>query len=258
MKIQVLMAPGEAAREKALRKALGSDTRFAPLQIVAGRPVDLQFSVDVSCDEPYCGSGVVRKIFNVELKEPQDFVQSVLSGHLYDQTLSVREHAQDGCTVILGDLGDIQKAIKDSASDRHLRGADLSHAIATTHSRCKSFRKRSFLNGVPVFHKGDDSGFFDGEDQFADLLELAHDYLCDGSMCGFSLRPADGEREAQAASFLFPGMGAKSLAPVLQDYRLALVPRKAYARPVEEMPKIGPKRAKLLNSRIVMFYGAMV
>ncbi|MDD3954558.1 MAG: hypothetical protein PHY82_11655 [Lentisphaeria bacterium] len=199
----------------------------------------------------------MKKTLNLELKTPADFVSSVLSGHLMEQVLSCREADNSACVVILGDLGDIQKAIKDSASGRHLRGADLSHAIATTHSRCKSFRKRSFLNGVPVFHKGDDSGFFDGEDQFADLLELAHDYLCDGSMCGFSLRPADGEREAQAASFLFPGMGAKSLAPVLQDYRLALVPRKAYARPVEEMPKIGAKRAAMLNSRIVMFYGAM-
>ncbi|MDD3954560.1 MAG: hypothetical protein PHY82_11665 [Lentisphaeria bacterium] len=51
MKIQVLMAPGEAAREKALRKALGGDGRFAPLVISSDIPVDLQFVIETDGED---------------------------------------------------------------------------------------------------------------------------------------------------------------------------------------------------------------
>jgi hypothetical protein len=246
-KISIFIAPGEGAREEAMRQAIGSDKRFSELQIRTDLVVDLHFRFSGEHE---------TKVLNIELKEPADWVSSVLSGHLMEQTLAMREARQDACTVILGDLGDIQSAIKHSTDGRHLRGVELSHAIAGTHARCKSFRKRSFLNGVPVFYKGDDSGFFDSDDQWADIKELAVDYLTDGSMFGFAIRPAEGEREITAASFLVPGCGPSVMSTVLKEYRLALVPKGLYAKQPIEMKGIGEKRSKDIDKLIVMYYGA--
>ena len=270
--ISVLMAPGEADREKEMRRAMDGDKRFGPLVISSEIPVDLQFSIEVPCTEDFCidgkidyvnclecgGTGHVPKILNIELKMPQDFVQSVLNGHLAEQVFSMLEARKDGCTVILGALDEIYAAVKESAKPRkgkYLRGDEARKAIAETHLRCKSFRKRSFLNGMPVFHKGDDSGFFDSDNQFKDILELAHDYLCDGSLFGFVNRPADDMRELAAAAMLFRGMGAKTLEPVIREYKLALIPRGSFARQPCDLPGIGPKRAAVIDQRIKMVYG---
>ncbi|MFA5376652.1 MAG: hypothetical protein WC455_12970 [Dehalococcoidia bacterium] len=260
--IRIYMAAGEGEREKGIRQALIGDTRFGKLEIRSDLPVDLQFTQTNSEKTFDTAAELIADLnrpdtLHIELKLAQDFVQSVLNGHLMEQTLSIGKTGQDGCTVILGDIGDIQEAIMDSAQGRGLSKSEISHSIASTYARCKSFRKRSFLNGVPAFHKGDDSGFFDGEDQFKDILELAHDYLCDGSMMGFRPRPADGERELLAASILFhgDGIGPGVLKPVMAEYDLVLVPKGDFARQPCDMKGIGPKRAEMIDKRIVMAYG---
>jgi hypothetical protein len=73
-------------------------------------------------------------------------------------------------------------------------------------------------------------------------------------MTGYAPKPADNEREIVATSLLFRGVGVKTLEPVLKDYKLALVPRGEYARQPLEMDGIGPKRAKMIEERIVMYY----
>ena len=256
-RIRVHMAPGEGSREQDLRIALSHDPRFEPLKIDSNMPVDLKFCINIPCEEDFCGSGLVQNALHVELKEPQDFVQSVLSGHLMEQVLSIRESGCTGCVVILGGLDDLYGAVKDASQMRagkHMRGDELKHAIATTHSRCKSFRKRSFLQGVPVFHQEDDSGFFDGPDQWKDILELAHDYLLDGDMLGFRQRPAENEREVTAASMMFRGIGSDSMRALLKEYTLAFVPRGIYAKPIEEIPGFGKKRCQMITSRVRMVY----
>jgi hypothetical protein len=197
----------------------------------------------------------------MELKRPIDFVQSVLSGHLYDQTLSIRESGYNGCTVILGTLDEIYAAIDESNEKRLINGKfkflnqdDRSNANASTLLRLKSFKKRSMLNGVPIFWKGDDSGFFDGDDQWKDILELAHDYLLDGDMLGFRMRPADNDREVAAASMLKKGIGSESMRILLKEYTLAFVPRGIYAKPIEELAGWGPKRCKQIEGMVRMIY----
>jgi len=244
-RINAYIAAGEGAREKALRQAIYVDKRFEPLQVATELPVDLRFHLDT---EDW------NDLLDIELKLPQDFVQSVLSGHLMEQTLSIREGGNNGCTVILGSLDEIYEAIRASATGRGVKKAEMGHVIATTHARCKSFRKRSFLNGVPIFHKGDDSGFFDSDDQWKDILELAHDYLCDGDLLGFRQRPAENEREVCAAATLFRGIGPEVMRTLLQDYQLCFAPRNGYARPIEEIPGIGPKRAQAINPHVRMTY----
>jgi hypothetical protein len=256
------MAPGERDREQSMRIALSHDPRFESLQIGASIPVDLQFRVVEHVGHDLLGEEYCEKVLNLELKMPEDFVSSVLSGHLMDQILSIRESGNDGCTVILGTLDEIYEAIDKSNEKRLINGKfkflnqdDRSSANASTLLRLKSFKKRSMLNGIPIFWKGDDSGFFDGKDQWRDILDLAADYLLDGRMMGFAMRPANDERELIAASFLFRDVGAKTLEPIMQQYKLALIPRKEYATPIEEFNGVGKVRASVINKRVCMFYG---
>lgn len=261
-KIRCFMAPGEADRERSMRSVLSHDTRFEPLQIDPNNAVDLFFRLEREC--------WVDGNLHMELKRPEDFVQSVLSGHLYDQTLSIRESEYNGCTVILGTLDEIYEAIDKSNEKRLINGKlkflnedDRSNANASTLLRLKSFKKRSMLNGIPIFYIGDDSGFFDNVEEdveknkigvWKDILELAHDYLLDGDMLGFRTRPADNEREVAAASMLKKGIGSDSMRILLKEYTLAFVPRGIYARPIEELAGWGPKRCKQIEHMVRMVY----
>lgn len=269
-RINVSMAPGEADREQAMRSVLSHDTRFEPLQIDSGIPVDLRFYVNIAnwqdSEEMENTPCIIHRELNMELKQPIDFVQSVLSGHLMEQTLSIRESGYNGCTVILGTLDEIYAAIDESNEKRlidlpngkkkfkFLNQDDRSNANASTLLRLKSFKKRSFLNGIPTFWKGDDSGFFDGDDQWKDILDLAADYLTDGDMLGFGQRPAENEREICAAATLFKGIGSDSMKVLLKEYTLAFVPRGIYARPIEDLPGWGPKRCKQIADMVRMVY----
>ncbi len=254
-RIKVYMAPGEGDREQAMRSVLSHDIRFEPLQVDSTIPVDLQFAIDrfMSVDIMDRPSEInIPHRLNIELKLPIDFVQSVLNGHLMDQTLSMRESGYNGCTVVLGDLGDIAEAIRDSSklrSGKYLRGDELRQAISSNHLRCKSFRKRSMLNGIPVFYKGDDSGFFDGDDQWKDILDLSYDFLCDGDLLGFRVRPAENDRDVCAAATLFKGIGSDSMRELLKDYDLMFCPKPG-ARPIEEIPGFGKKRCDQIRARV--------
>lgn len=257
-RIKVYMAPGEADREQCMRSVLSHDIRFEPLQIDPNNKVDLFFRLEREC---WSDSNL-----HMELKLPQDFVSSVLSGHLMDQTLSIRESGYNGCTVILGTLDDLYEAIDKSNEKRlidlsngkkkfkFLNQDDRSNANASTLLRLKSFKKRSMLNGIPIFWKGDDSGFFDGDDQWKDICDLAYDYLLDGNMLGFRMRPAENDREIAAASMLHKGIGSDSMRILLKEYTLAFVPRGIYARPIEELPGWGPKRCRAVRDMVRMVY----
>lgn len=270
-RIRVCMAPGEGDREQDLRIALASDQRFEPLQIDPNNTVDLLFELhNISWEDTPDGLLTVprlnRHVLHIELKRPIDFVQSVLNGHLMDQTLSIRESGYNGCTVVLGTLDDIYEAIDKSNEKRlidlpngkkkfkFLNRDDRSNANASTLLRLKSFKKRSMLNGIPIFWRGDDSGFFDSDDQWKDILELANDYLTDGDMLGFRMRPANNEREVVAASMLTKGIGPETWRNILAEYQLQLLPRKDPAKPIEEIVGVGPKRAKVIGSLIRMVY----
>ena len=239
-RISILISANEGDRIKRLESALVGDKRFQPLQVSSDLPADLRFE----CAGLY---------LNVELKLPSDLVQSIMSGHLYEQTLSIREACEDGCIVVLGDLDSIYKALRDSAIGRGVKKSEISHVVASTHARYKSFKKRSLLNGIPMFYRGDDSGFFDGPDQWKDILELAADYLTGGDMLGFRMRPADGERELAAASMLFhgDGIGPGVLRPVLDQYALRLVPRSKDATPITDLPGIGTKRSAIIERAVI-------
>jgi len=252
-KIQVLMSHNEkgSGRDTAIARAIAEDTRFS-LPEFADINVDLKFIGEprhIGHDlmgEEYC-----ENVFQSELKLPADYVSTVLgnSGHGAMQYLDMAEAGHRCMFLVLGSDEDVSKAIYDSLKARY-RGKELGYQISSYEKRLQDFEAQCEALAAPVRRWK--------ASPYSRLLSTVHKVLTGASLAGYGPRPKDHERELIAANCLFRGMGPEILSTVLDDYRIALVPRKAYARPVEEMPKIGPKRAEMLNARIVMFYGAMV
>lgn len=247
-RVQVHMAPGEGLREQDLRIALSHDPRFEPLQIDSNIPVDLQFrGTPKHIGHDLMGDEYVVNIFNCELKQCSDYISSALGkdGHLYCQHLSMRESGYPAMILVLGSDLDVSDAIIDSLQARY-RGKELAFQISNYEARLQDFEARSFANGIPVMRWK--------AHPFSRLLSTAAQVLGDPSMMSYAPKPANEERDLVAASLLFRGIGAKTLGPVMNEYRLVLVPKGEYARQPLDIDGIGPKRAKLIEERIVMHY----
>jgi hypothetical protein len=259
-KIQIIMSHNErgSGRDTALARAVAEDARFE-LPEFADIPVDLQFKIEElqswPIDRDYEGKlwrepEMVQKTFSCELKTPADYLASALGndGHLAMQYLDMAEAGHRCMILVLGSDEDVSQAIYDSLKTRY-RGKELAFQVGSYEKRIQDFEANAEALMAPVRRWK--------ARPYARLLSTAHKILTGASLTGYGPRPKEHERELISANCLFRGIGPEILSEVLHDYRLALVPRKAYARPVEEMPKIGAKRAAMLNSRIVMFYGAM-
>ena len=249
-RIKSYIAAGEGERAKALAIAINEDPRFESLQIDSSIPVDVQFSIPNPAKISVNGEFVdlPRYIFNCELKECSDYISSALGkdGHLYCQHLSMRESGHPAMILVLGSDLDVSNAIIDSLQTRY-RGKELAFQISNYEARLQDFEARSFANRIPVMRWK--------ARPFSRLLSTAAQVLGDPFMMGYGPKPANGERDLVAASLLFRGIGAKTLEPVMDEYRLALVPKGEYARQPLDMKGIGQKRAKLIEERIVMYYG---
>lgn len=239
--IKIFLDSNEIAsrRAKALRSII--DHRFDVIQ-PAELPFDLQFisQVSVPCqDRPEVHT---FPILNVELKEPADYVSSVFSGHLYQQSLSMRELGAACAILITGEWADVMQASRDSCIKRGAKDQ-----IASSYLRLKSFRKRALLQGIHVFYQGDDSGFFDSDNVYKDLLELVADLFTDGSLIGFRPRPADNERQVVALCYALK-IGPKTAASLLTEFgsfREAIgwmdLSSESCCERLKEIPGIGPK-----------------
>jgi hypothetical protein len=188
-----------------------------------------------------------RLVFNVELKTPADYVQSVLGrdGHMFMQHLSMRESGHPAMILVLGSDLDVSNAIIDSLQTRY-GGKELAFQISNYEARLQDFEARSFANGIPVMRWK--------ARPFGRLLSTAAQVLGDPSMMSYAPKPANGEREIAAASMLYKGIGSDSMKILLKEYTLAFVPRGTYARPIEELPGWGKKRCELVNPRVRMVY----
>ncbi len=201
-----------SSRAKALVAAHFQDNRFGAIEY-AELPADVRF------DGPaiHHGHDLMGEVYSenpllVELKEPADFVSSVFSGHLYDQCLSMREISAPCMVLITGEWSEVMQANRDSCLHRGAKDQ-----IASNYLRLKSFRKRAYLQGIRIFYPGDDSGFFDGDNVYKDLLEMVADIFTDGSLIGFRPRPADNERQVIALATLCK-IGPKTAKSILTEF----------------------------------------
>jgi ERCC4-type nuclease len=240
-KIQVRADSNESgnSRMAKLGLALADDPRFE----WAGYDsldVDLQFRKTWEVSDDRLGDS----IFNVELKEPADYIASALSpsGHLYSQVLSLRESGHPCMILVLGGDDEVHEAIKDSLVTRY-RGKELGFQISSYGDRLIDFESQCEALGCPVRRWR--------SLPWKRLLSTAHKILTGGNLTGYRPRPADGERELIAAATLFKGIGPETCKTLLEDYSLKFVPRSNKVRSLDELPGIGPKRAQQIAKFVV-------
>lgn len=216
-----------SSRMAALGTALHDDPRFEWWGY-DNLDVDLCFSIG-------------ENVFNTELKEPADYVASALgpNGHLYQQILTMREKADPCLVLVLGSDEDITNAIKDATKTRY-RGQERAYQIGSYNDRLIDFESQAEALGVRVARWK--------ASPWKRLLSTVHKVLTGGNLMSYRPKPANGERELAAAAMLMgQGIGPTVLKPVMEDYKLCLLPRNGNARALEDMPGIGKKRAETLR-----------
>lgn len=261
-RIKCYIAAGEGERAKKLALAIAEDPRFESLEVNAEIPVDVQFLIELECNEPFCidghdadyqkclrcsGSGKINKIFNCEFKECSDYIQSALGkeGHLFMQHLAMRESGHAAMVLVLGGDDEVSAAIRSSLVTRYRR-QELAYQIANYEARLQDFEAQSFAMGIPVMRWK--------ARPFSRLLSHAAKVLLDGNLMEYRPRPADGERELVSCCCLTRGIGPETWRNVLAEYQLQLLPRKDPAKPIEEIAGVGPKRAEAIGKMIRMVY----
>ena len=261
-KIACYMAPGEGPRYQKLALTINEDPRFEPLDISSEIPVDIQF-ISPKKEEADTQAKELQKmydtnieiviggphIFNVELKKCADYIKSALDreGHLYSQYLKMAEEQRPSMILVLGGDKEVSQAIFEALKKQY-RGDELKYQVASYEDRILDFEAQCYGLHIPVmrWHSR----------PFKRLLSTAHKVLTGASLMQYCPRPVEGERDLVAASLLFRGIGAKTLMPVLDEYKLVLVPKKEYAKPIEDFAGVGKVRSAMIRERICMYYDA--
>ena len=257
-KIAVYISPNERGSDRAkhLALAISEDNRFM-LPVFKEIDVDLQFlspGIKWAPEKPLSAPIIDysrSNIFNVELKEPADYVSSALGkdGHLYNQILTMREAGHPCCIIVLGSDDDVSNACKEALRTRY-RGQELSFQLGSYIDRIIDFEARCEALWCPVRRWK--------SQPWRRLLSTAHKVLMGADLYGYRPRPAENEREICAAATLFKGIGPEIMKNVLSQYQLGFVPRGDYATPIEELPGIGKKRCAQISPLVRMIYSNRV
>jgi hypothetical protein len=226
-KIHITMSFNEkgSGRDTALAKAAASDTRFI-LDDFQDIPSDILFHVG-------------NAIFLTELKEPEDYVSSTLSGHLYDQVLTMRELSLPGMVLVLGDDKAISEAIKASVMG-HKTANSKQMTIATYENLILDFEANSYALGIPVMRWQ--------ASPYRRLLSHAHKLLTSADLTSHRPHPAGNERMVAGASMMTKGLGPKVWKDILQHYEFRLVRKRHDSPAIWDIPGIGAKRSDMITS----------
>lgn len=178
-------------RAKELQRSVEADPRFS-WDGFADLPADIRFK----------GDGEVL----AELKLPEDLVQSVLTGHLYVQSLPARESGTPLMIVCIGSLDDVL----DSKRWVGAEGRRDPRQVLSDLQRVRDFAANSIVEGLPVH--------FWGSAWRAMLLSTAHKMLTGSSLAQHRPRPAGNERKETALSVLVPGIGKEKARALIGTY----------------------------------------
>jgi hypothetical protein len=267
-KIQILISSNEqnSTRSEGLEWAMSEDSRFMKPIYSSEILVDVQFSLSdtllmesdgittpgrIGFHRPYTQKIGPDEIFNCELKKVEDYITLLnKEGHIRNQYLDMAEQGHPSMFLVLGGDQQVSSALKNDLYKRGFRGTELDFKLEENEDRIRDFEAQCFAMRCPVMRWQNNP--------FKRLLSTAHKVLTGGSLMGYGPRPQDYEREIVACNSWMRGVGDKTWAEVLKEYRLALVPRGEYAKPIEEIKGVGEKRAKDIGSKIVMWYGALI
>ena len=260
--IHLTIDSNEAMRPRAdlIRKAIETDDRFCLSDGRLDTPFDIRFDTedvcenlhkDINCEPCDHGPCIKCGVLHVEIKDfsdagNSDYLSSILSGHLWTQTLVARERGEPMIIAVLGDDHDIEKAIARAAGEGR-KGSK---------SRCfdiKKFKQYSAMVdgfeayclgcGVQVWHLG--------YNQFPRLLLRVRKILEGGDLAGFAPKPADGERQAVGLSILAGrGVGPKKARNILDRFNVCLAPKDGFCGDLEGCVGIGPKLGSQIRKNL--------
>lgn len=210
-KIRLMIDANEhgTPRAQGLAKAASHDVRFE----LAGHcnlPVDMYFSLNLNSGTGqtfYEPSGKLG--LNVELKNPEDYVSSVLSGRLYNQVLIMREMHQPGIVVVLGCDEEVRSAVEVSVSKNSMTDEDKERMITLFINLLMDFEANSYALGIPIFRWGDQP--------YKRLLAHAHKILTGSSLLAHMPKPAGEERQIAALCMMVKGIGMKKAKAILES-----------------------------------------
>lgn len=228
MVIKVLVSPNEVPsdRYKQLFSVIQRDNRFS-IESCSTIPVDIRFE----------SNGI---IFDVELKEPQDYVSSIFNGHLYEQILSLRENGNRSAIVVLGGDEDIATSVL-SAIRGHVAPKKRHEMISNYTARIRDFEANCFAIGVPVMRWK--------RSPWERILSTAHKVLTGGSLLPYLPKSPDGERLIAATCMAIPGIGPIRAKAVLEKFRWELRPMEEGIE-LEDCKGIGQKMAEQIRKSL--------
>jgi hypothetical protein len=219
-------------RCRLLEEAIGKDDHFSLIKEHKELLFDLLFE---------CGG----RRFSVEIKDfgetgNSDYINSIRSGHLFNQTLAARELGEPMIIAVLGDDRDVNEAIKTAASRNHRVDAKK---LFQYFQMVDGFEANCIGLGIPVWRLK--------TDPWKRLLLRVRKILEGGDISGFAPKPSDGERQVVGLSILAGrGVGPKMAANILQRYNLCLVLRDGCCGDLVDCEGIGPKRAEMIRKNL--------
>jgi hypothetical protein len=190
--------------------------------------VDVQFELD-------------GNYFYVEIKEPADYISSILSGHLFSQVLTLREAQMPAIVVVLGEDTDINAAIKSASTGRR-KSRSTGETIITYQHLVQDFEANSYALGIPCLRWK--------SSPWARTLSHADKILTGGDLLSHRPKPADHERQTAALCMCVAGVGPVRAKDIMRDYKLQLVPRSQKSKKLEEIKGIGPKTAAAIKKEL--------
>jgi ERCC4-type nuclease len=235
------------SRAEALEKAVLADKRFTFLGY-SELIVDIEFRKLLGWGE-YGEPKIVfhepEIILNIELKEVDDYIRSILTGHLYSQVLTLREAKWSSAIIlVLGSDEDLNLAVKNASTGRK-KSRSTGEMIATYQHLVQDFEANSYALGIPCIRFK--------SSPWTRLLSHADKILNGGNLLTHRPKPAGNERQIAATCMLFEGIGPKKANELLKKFQLELHPIEPDTR-LEDVPGIGQKLAKTINNKRNMKY----
>ena len=137
-KIEVMVDSNEAQWDRVaeLEKAVAARSEQYTWRGVEELPVDLRFR-----EQP------THRTISVELKTPEDMVNSVLNGHLAMQMISLREAGEPGFIVVIGSMKDTLAAIPKYTT----AGRRTQPEVYSIMGQIRHFTGAAYADGYPTF-----------------------------------------------------------------------------------------------------------
>lgn len=258
-KILVELDSNEAgsSRAKSLALAVNEDPRFE-LVGFAELDVDVCFSLDVektTCIEDSIGcqafvKSTVTKSLQIEIKDftgkkedNSDYLNSILSGHLKDQVLAMRENQIPARVLVLGDDPDVLAAIQKVVTPRY-RGEEARRMISTYWNLIIDFEANSEALNIPVWYIR--------SSPWKRVLSRVDKLLSGPDRLLTRPAPAENDRQIAALAMLLgSGVGPAKAKAILEKFNLKLEAKEdSNDEQLLSCPGIGPTLAARIREKI--------